>query len=103
MPLPGARSASAPSARSWRSRTVRTGEEAPDQLLAHPDQEAPSMRAVLPAMSANTVSVGVDTAGPLGRPLPGDPMRYCPGCRRPVPPPRTHCGPCLARAWVRGS
>jgi hypothetical protein len=49
------------------------------------------------------VSGPSDTAGPLGRPLPGDPMRYCPGCRRPVPPPRTHCGPCLARAWVRGS
>src|SRR5688572_16580694 len=88
--------------RTWRSRIVRTGEEASDQLLAHPD-EAPPTRAELSAVSTNAVSAGVATAGPLGRPLPDDPMRYCPSCRRPVPPPQTACGPCLARTWVRGS
>jgi ParB-like chromosome segregation protein Spo0J len=30
--------ASAPPNRTWRSRIVRTSEEAPEQLLAHPDQ-----------------------------------------------------------------
>ena len=26
-------------------------------------------------------------------------FQHCPGCGRPLPPPRVRCGPCVAAAW----
>jgi hypothetical protein len=27
-------------------------------------------------------------------------IHHCPGCGRPLPPPRVRCGPCVAAAWL---
>jgi hypothetical protein len=50
-------------------------------------------------MSQGKTASGTVAATP---PLLADAVR-CPRCRRPMPPPRTACGPCLALMWVSRS
>jgi hypothetical protein len=37
---------------------------------------------------------------PLPTSLSAADIHPCPGCGRPLPPPRVRCGPCTAAAWL---